>query len=134
MKEFTIDHLKDVQTISLDRARGTIKLSTSHMTDGDDAIDLGCGDNKASGFNPVSFLFVVKLIQAITGCRFRVISDHSSGVILFQRQLPPSPQRELPPVSKPSKPIEYQCGRCGARITAQTEEMARTLRTLHVCR
>ncbi len=122
MKDLTLDNLLDIQTVSLDKKQGTIKLSTGSVGDGACSIDLGCIDEKASGFNANSFLCVIRLVQTITGNRFCAVLDPPDGIILYQRKLPPAP-----------KPIEYRCGRCGTRITAQTEEMARTLRALHQC-
>jgi len=77
MKHF--GRIKEARSVCFDQKGGTISISTSNDGDADALIDLspqGMGqDDKALGFDHNSFRFVVRILEQVTGYRFKPVKE-----------------------------------------------------------
>jgi hypothetical protein len=78
MQIFNIKNLKQARSISFDPARGTISISTSDDSDGRVNLSRSGDDDKVAGFSFDSYVFVVRLLEHVTGYQFEPASEDLS--------------------------------------------------------
>ena len=87
-KFFNLRNLQQVCKMSFDRELGTIKLWATSGRFGELPIDLSpdrSEDSKASGFTITSFQFMVRMIEQVTGYKFRPTKGLEFTVVVLER-------------------------------------------------
>jgi len=88
-KDFTLENLKDVQLICLNIDHQTLSMSIGKNGDGRNIINMSPGnseDDKAIGFDSFSCMFIIRIMEQITGYRFEIGQGYHPSLRVYLRQ------------------------------------------------